>query len=86
MEVWVHTLILPLDRQDCLSSCHRHCTTNMPHEHEAGRTSDTAWMFWRPHKVVPLPEFDPRFVGRAAHSPNTTMPNPSSLCVNQHGR
>jgi len=41
----------------------RHLATatapHVPHEHEAGRTSDTAWMFWKYKKFVPLQEFEP---------------------------
>jgi len=81
----VHTFILALDRQTgrLLAAA---TAPNVPHEHEAGRTSDTAWMFWRPKKFVPLPEFEPQFLGHAAHSPNGTMPNPSILCVTQHSK
>ena len=75
----VHTFILALDRQTgCLLSTAT--APHVPHEYETGRNSDTAWMFWRHKTFVPLPEFEPQFLGHAAHSPNATIANPSSLC------
>ena len=51
----------------------------VPHELEAGRTSEAPSMLWTPQKFVPMPEFEPQFLGHAAHSPDATMTDLSHL-------
>jgi len=68
VEVQVRTFILALDTEwGCLTA--PATSPQVPHELEAGRTSEAPSMLWTPQKFVPLPEFEPQFFGHAAHSP-----------------
>jgi hypothetical protein len=65
------------------------CVFNqVPHEHEAGRTSDAVWMLWKKEKFLALSKFEPQFLGHPGHSPAATVTDlsqlPSSLFATQH--
>jgi hypothetical protein len=85
--VKVYTFILAPDRQKWFLLVPA-TSPQVPHEHEARRTSNAAWMLWKKEKFLTLPEFEPQFLGHPAHSPAATVTDlsqlPSILFVTQY--
>jgi len=81
VEVWVHTFILALDRQSVVALL----LQPLHPKYHMNWTSEAPSMLWTLQKFIPLPEFEPQFLGHAAHSPDATMTDlsrlPSSLLL-----